>query len=199
MANMYRIPVTIPTTIRVGWFTYAQVVSASSLKPHTVASGARLAMNVGQSLFYQIIHVRPITVEYSRDAAAAGSPQTNRKAFSISIRVKCVVYVFAHFFPLVSAKTFINFLLVAKCRNQNNTRYICQNVVRWVDLECCRKQQPKRSDRKRNRPDSAICHWRRTKSNQTSTRTKSTTICGIFAFINISIELLEETFRPDAY
>lgn len=68
----------------------AQAVNACSPKPHTVGDGARVAMNVGQSLFYQIMHVRPITVEYSRDAAAAGSSQNNNRIFSISICCKRV-------------------------------------------------------------------------------------------------------------
>lgn len=87
---MYRIFVTIPKTVCDGWFTYAPVVNAPSLKPHTVVNGARVAMNVGQSLFYQIMHVRPITVEFSSDAATAGSPQNNNQAFSISICCKRV-------------------------------------------------------------------------------------------------------------
>lgn len=65
-------------------------LSVRSPKSHTAEDGARIAMNVGQSLFYQIMHVRPITVEYSRDAATADSSQNNNRTFPISIYRICV-------------------------------------------------------------------------------------------------------------
>lgn len=131
---MYRIFVTIQKTILRCLMCVVRVcldLSVCSPKSHTAEDRARIAMNVGQSLFYQIMHVRPITVEYSRDAATADSSQNNNRTFPISICRIVYECECLSFLPLslIRAWAFINFL-VSKSRNQNYTRYICQNVVR---------------------------------------------------------------------
>lgn len=99
---MYRIYVTTPKTIS------PLLLWRECLRPHSSTWGTscakNIAGNVGQLLFYQIMHVRPITVECASDVAAARSSRNNK---AISIRVCSMLS--AYIFPVSPLSAFVAF------------------------------------------------------------------------------------------